>query len=549
MRNGKHTTWATVIFLAAVAAHAFESTPGKVLCNYFDGIPENEIATMVKDPRFPAQPTRTAVLDHFQIPTNQADNFGTLVYGLILPPTTGEYVFWIAGENQSELWLATDSGRPGERCKIAEVKDLTRPCEWDREPGQKSAPVRLEAGKRYYIEARHKEGAGGDNLAVGWTLPGGAEEKPIPGSRLATSPIVNLTWQLPPLSPPPKLINHPALLPSVHGFHKLRTTIEVSGTKVDVPYLIYLPKGYSPQTRDRYPLLTFLHGCGENGSDLEAILNTHGPASDLRRYPKLQDDFPFIVLSPQSTGWRPEQPNIPQVLAALVRQTALDFPVDLDRISLTGLSMGGTGTWHVALADPRLWAALVPCDATMVGSPQQAAAQLGPQHVWIIVGGNDGAFTSGSKEMALYLLLEGKAKVELTIVPGAGHGVWGSYYQKPQFYQWLAGKRRSDLDKPNRPPPSRSGTGMLVFPASGPSVSNTGGKPNMSSTQGSQTGRTTRDLLVDSQTGLGPYGPNAIPIAAVGLALALILMIAALVLLWPPRLPSNSLPVEFRQSA
>lgn len=549
MRNGKHTAWAAVIFLAAVAAHAFESTPGKVLCNYFDGIPGNEIATMVKDPRFPAQPTRTAVLDHFQIPTNQADNFGTVVYGLILPPTTGEYVFWIAGDDQSELWLAPDSGRPEERRKIAEVKASTSPCEWGREPGQESAPVSLEAGKRYYIEARHKEGGGADNLAVGWTLPGGAEEKPIPGSRLATSPIVKLTVLPPPPPPPPKFINHPTLLPSVHGFHKLRTTIEVSGTKVDVPYLIYLPKGYSPQTRDRYPLLTFLHGRGEGGSDLEAILHVHGPAAELRKNQKLQDDFPFIVLSPQSTGWRPEQPNMPQVLAALVRQTALDFPVDLDRISLTGLSMGGTGTWHVALADPGLWAALAPCDAAMVGSPQQAAAQLGPQHVWIIVGGADGEFTSGSKEMALYLLLEGKAKVELTIVPGAGHGVWARYYPDTTFYRWLAGKRRSDLVKPNKQPQSQSGTGMLVFPASGPSVSNTGGKRNMSSTQGSQTGRTTRDLLVDSQTGLGPYGPNAIPIAAVGLALAVILMVAALVLLWPPRLPSNTLPVEFRQSA
>ncbi|MEX2231396.1 MAG: PA14 domain-containing protein [Cyclobacteriaceae bacterium] len=130
------------------------------------------------------QPNSTSQLNIFEGPTNSSTNFGARIRGYICPPTTGNYTFWIASNDHSELWLSTDDN-PSNKVKIASVTGATTPRQWTKFPSQKSAAINLTAGKRYYIEALHKQGAGSHNIAVGWQLPDGALERPIPGNRLS----------------------------------------------------------------------------------------------------------------------------------------------------------------------------------------------------------------------------------------------------------------------------------------------------------------------------------------------------------------------------
>lgn len=122
-------------------------------------------------------------LTEFRAPTNDGTNYGVRVRGYVCPPTTGNYVFFIGSDDESQLFLSTDAN-PANKRKIAYVLDHTGPLVWSQYPSQRSAEIHLTQGHLYYIEALHKEASGGDNLAVGWQLPDGALERPIPGNRL-----------------------------------------------------------------------------------------------------------------------------------------------------------------------------------------------------------------------------------------------------------------------------------------------------------------------------------------------------------------------------
>lgn len=104
----------------------------------------------------------------FECPTDWAEMYGTRVRGYLHPPATAKYTFWIASDDQSELWLSTNE-KPEHTRKVGWVEEYTAPREWEKFPGQKSAPIRLEVKKTYYVEALQKEGGGGDNLAVAWS--------------------------------------------------------------------------------------------------------------------------------------------------------------------------------------------------------------------------------------------------------------------------------------------------------------------------------------------------------------------------------------------
>ncbi|WP_139923578.1 PA14 domain-containing protein [Hymenobacter sp. DG01] len=129
-------------------------------------------------------PTNTSQPTQFESPRNLADNYGARLRGYLCPPQTGAYTFWIAGDDNCELWLSS-SDDPAQKVRIATVAGYTNPREWNKYAGQKSAPVTLTAGRRYYVEALHKEQGGDDHLAVAWQLPDGTLEGPIPGSRLS----------------------------------------------------------------------------------------------------------------------------------------------------------------------------------------------------------------------------------------------------------------------------------------------------------------------------------------------------------------------------
>jgi len=116
----------------------------------------------------------------FEGPTDWAENYGTRLRGYVTAPLTGNCTFWIASDDNSELYLST-SEDPANKAVIASVASFTGSREWTKYTSQTSAPQALAAGRRYYIEVLQKEGAGGDNVAVGWQRPGGTYERPIPG--------------------------------------------------------------------------------------------------------------------------------------------------------------------------------------------------------------------------------------------------------------------------------------------------------------------------------------------------------------------------------
>jgi hypothetical protein len=125
-----------------------------------------------------------------EAPINLADNFGARISGYICAPATGSYTFWIAGNNNCELWLSTDD-QSSNKQKIAYHTDFTNSREWNKYVTQKSSIISLNQGQRYYVEALMKDASWEDNLAVGWLTPGQTGIVPsevIPGTVL--SPII-----------------------------------------------------------------------------------------------------------------------------------------------------------------------------------------------------------------------------------------------------------------------------------------------------------------------------------------------------------------------
>ena len=132
-------------------------------------------------------PNSEDALSLFQEPVNYANNFGSRVRGYLTAPASGDYIFWISGDDDCELWLSIDEA-PSTKVKLAYFNTWTGPLQWDKFSTQKSIPVSLTAGERYYIEVLHFDGSSSDHMAVGWAKPGESTTAPseiIPGSVLS----------------------------------------------------------------------------------------------------------------------------------------------------------------------------------------------------------------------------------------------------------------------------------------------------------------------------------------------------------------------------
>ncbi len=134
------------------------------------GIGGTAVTNLTSLGTYPNSPNSTTYQAFFETPTDSADNYGQKLSGYLRAPDSGNYTFWIASDDASELWLSTDSN-PANKVKIAYTLNFTNSREWTKYATQKSATITLEGGKSYYIEALHKEGAGGDNLGVSWSGP------------------------------------------------------------------------------------------------------------------------------------------------------------------------------------------------------------------------------------------------------------------------------------------------------------------------------------------------------------------------------------------
>lgn len=200
--------------------------------------------------------------------------------------------------------------------------------------------------------------------------------------------------------------------------------------KVQMGYLLYLPKDYDKQ--ESWPLILFLHGAGERGNDLE-LVKKHGP-------PKLiaaGKDFPFIVVSPQcpkERWWEPIE------LVALLDELSGKYKVDSDRIYVTGLSMGGFGSWRLAFYAPDKFAAIAPICG---GGEKYWAKRFAHLPVWAFHGAKDTGVPPERSQIMVDELKKKGGKPKLTIYPEAGHDSWTVTYDNPKFYEWLLEQKRS----------------------------------------------------------------------------------------------------------
>jgi len=199
--------------------------------------------------------------------------------------------------------------------------------------------------------------------------------------------------------------------------------------KAKLAYLLYLPPDYDKADKP-FPLVLFLHGAGETGKDLKQV-KKHGP-------PKLAEtkDFPCIIVSPQcpAFGWDVD------LLNALLDDVIAKYKVDKDRVYLTGLSMGGFGTWALAAAHPEKFAAIAPvCGG---GNPADAK-KLKDLPIWVFHGAKDTAVPiARSEEMVKALKDAGAERVEFTTYPDAGHDSWTATYNDDKFWEWLLKQKR-----------------------------------------------------------------------------------------------------------
>ncbi|MES2570308.1 MAG: PA14 domain-containing protein, partial [Verrucomicrobiota bacterium] len=156
--------------LTSTAQIAVEIEALAVKRQVWTGVSGTAITNLTSLATYPNSPNSTTYQALFETPTNASDNFGQKLSGYLRAPDTGSYTFWIASDDEGELWLSTDSN-PSNKAKIAYTLNATNSREWGKYATQKSATINLVGGRFYYIEALNKEGAGGDNLAVSWSGP------------------------------------------------------------------------------------------------------------------------------------------------------------------------------------------------------------------------------------------------------------------------------------------------------------------------------------------------------------------------------------------
>jgi len=177
---------------------------GSVLRQYWTGISGSSLSDLTGNVRYPGNATGYDFRTSYEAPANWGDNYGQRMRAYVCAPWTGEYTFYIASDDSSELYLSS-SQNPAGAARIAYVNGWTDYRQWDKYTTQRSQPVTLQAGQLYYLEAIQKEGSGGDHLSVAWTGPGITE----PGD----PPVVIQGQYLVPLTPEPTFTPTPTSLP------------------------------------------------------------------------------------------------------------------------------------------------------------------------------------------------------------------------------------------------------------------------------------------------------------------------------------------------
>ena len=222
-----------------------------------------------------------------------------------------------------------------------------------------------------------------------------------------------------------------ALERSQVGQYPIVATVRAGRTASGLDSLVYLPDGYYRSLR-RWPVILALHGRGESGEDIDLVRR-----QGLPRRVEGTRGLPFIVVAPQSPDWLWDVDALDVLLNEVLRQ----YRVDLDRVYLTGNSMGGNGTWALATRRPERFAAIAPICGR--GDPAWAR-RLRDVPTWAFHGAEDRIVPPEASERMVAALHEAGGDVRLTIYPGVGHDSWTPTYANPSFFEWLLKHRRGE---------------------------------------------------------------------------------------------------------
>lgn len=204
-------------------------------------------------------------------------------------------------------------------------------------------------------------------------------------------------------------------------------------TESNLPYLLALPKEYGKDPDKRWPLVLFLHGAGERGRDLE-IVKIHG----IPKLAEAADDLPYIALSPQCPEGSFWVAHLHEVYA-LLQEIMASYAVDDKRVYLTGISMGGYGSWFLAMAYPEVFAALAPiCGGCM----RWNAEVLKDIPIWTFHGKKDPTVPFSETENMVNALKACGADVRFTVYPEATHDSWTETYENPELFDWMLRQRK-----------------------------------------------------------------------------------------------------------
>jgi predicted peptidase len=204
--------------------------------------------------------------------------------------------------------------------------------------------------------------------------------------------------------------------------------------EININYLIHLPENYG-QTDEKFPLMIFLHGAGERGNDLEQV-KMWGP-------PKIAEKdktFPYVLISPQcpKDDWWTSMQQI-ENLHALTLAIIKNYHIDESRVYLTGLSMGGYGTWALACEYPDLFAAIAPICG---GGQPLLTRKITHIPVCVFHGAKDQVVPISESEKMVNALRSYGGNVEFTIFPEATHNSWSKAYNETDLLDWFLGHRK-----------------------------------------------------------------------------------------------------------
>lgn len=205
------------------------------------------------------------------------------------------------------------------------------------------------------------------------------------------------------------------------------------GGKID--YLLYLPKNYD--AANKHSMIFFLHGRGESNGPLSLVAKWGPPM-----FAERGDELSYVLVSPQcprDDSW--SKPTQQKRLVELLDHIVKNYSVDEDHICLTGLSMGGYGSWRLAADHPEKFSAVVPVCG---GGDPADAEKLKSLPIWVFHGDQDGAVPfQRSVEMVEAIQKAGGEKIRFTSLEHIGHNCWSATYATPELYDWIAKQTRS----------------------------------------------------------------------------------------------------------